>query len=335
MYNEPFLLRPAYKDYLWGGDRLKKEFNKKTDIKPLAESWECSVHPDGESVISGGRFDKRTLKSVLDDNPDYMGTHPDKDFGFPILIKLIDAKEDLSLQVHPNDEYAYTHENKEHGKAEMWYVLDAKKDARLIYGFNHDTSEKCLRDALKKGIIERYLNKVEVQKDDVFFVKPGTVHAIGAGTLIAEIQESSNVTYRLYDYDRIDKNGNKRELHIDKAMEVTDFHEAGDPRPPLRLLKYKRGYASEMIARCQYFEVLRIILNTIEYDDICVPFKADELSFRVLLCIDGAGHIEYNSESNRDKEEKIRYKKGDCIFVPADSVLLKIYGKAEFLDVRC
>ena len=334
MKNKPFLLRPAFKDYIWGGERLKNEFNKDTDKTPLAESWECSIHPDGESVITGGEFDQRTLKTVLEENPNYLGSHPDKSFGFPLLIKLIDAKEDLSIQVHPDDAYAFENENGEHGKTEMWYVLDAKKDAKLVYGFSHDTNAEDVKKAIEKGTIERHLNKVRAKKDDVFFVSPGTVHAIGSGLLIAEIQESSNVTYRLYDYNRTDKNGNKRELHVDRAMDIVNFKKSQDPSQPLRVLKYKRGFAAEFLARCRYFEVFRMLINTTEYEDLSVPFKSDELSFRVLLCLEGSGEITFASKIEDKSLERIQYKKGDCIFVPADSLELNIYGKAEFLDVR-
>ena len=338
------LLRPAYKDYLWGGDRLKKEYNKETDIFPLAESWECSVHPAGESVITNGVLAGKTLASVLEENPDFTGTHPDSSFGFPILIKFIDANSKLSVQVHPDDEYAYAKENGEHGKTEMWYVLDSAPGSELIYGFSHDTNANKVRESIEKGNIEKYLNKVKVQKDDVFFVTPGTVHAIGSGILVAEIQESSNLTYRLYDYDRKDSKGNKRELHIDKALEVTSFKKSLAPRQPLRVLRYKNGYASEFLCRCKYFEVHRILINTTESDESKVFFEADELSFRVLLCVEGSGCIKGSSSINESSSIKdsssmesdfqaFDYRKGDCIFIPA-STALSLSGKATFLDVR-
>lgn len=326
MNPKPFLLRPAYKDYLWGGERLKTEYNKNTDVSPVAESWECSIHPDGLSVVASGEYAGETLKDVLDKNPAFLGSHPDAGFGFPLLIKFLDAKEALSLQVHPDDEYAKKREEGEHGKSEMWYVLDAEADSYLVYGFSHDLSREELERAIENETVDRHLNKIPVQKDDVFFVSPGTVHAIGDGVLIAEIQESSNVTYRLCDYGRTDKKGNKRELHIDKALEVVDYSKSQLPRQPLRVLKYKRGVASEFLARCRYFEVFRMLINTDE-DIPFVEFASDELSFRVLLCIDGEGSMHYDSE-------RLDFKKGDCVFVPADSIKINISGKATFLDVR-
>jgi len=317
----PFLLTPAYKDYLWGGDRLKSEYNKDTGISPLAESWECSVHKDGESIVASGVFEGKTLKEVLQEHPEFIGTHPDKELGFPLLIKLIDAKEDLSIQVHPDDEYAREHENGEYGKYEMWYVLEAEKDARIIYGFSHDCTKEQVRKAVENGTISRHLQRVKVRKGDIFFVPPGTVHAIGKGIVIAEIQESSDLTYRLYDYNRIDKNGNKRQLHIDKALDVLNLNKFIEPKRPLRLLKYKNECANEFISRCKYFEVHRCLVNS-EY-----KFSADEFSFRVLLCMDGQGKMSY------EKKEFI-ISKGDCIFVPANSCDITLSGSLECLDVR-
>ena len=221
--NRPFLLKPQGKDYLWGGSRLKEDYHKNMNLTPLAETWECSVHPDGPSEIVSGVHKGRLLKSVLDEYPDYLGTHPDRRFGLPILVKLIDAKEKLSVQVHPDDAYAAKHENGSLGKTEMWSVLDAEEDAELTFGFVRDMDRETLLHALDTDSLEKYLQRVKISKDDVFYVKAGTVHGIGAGAVIAEIQENSNLTYRLYDYNRIDKDGNARELHIQKALDVADL----------------------------------------------------------------------------------------------------------------
>ena len=190
---------------------------------------------------------------MLDSNPEYLGTKHNE---LPILIKFIDADKDLSVQVHPDDEYAK--KENDNGKTEMWYVLDATKDAKLVYGFNKDCSQDEVREAIKDGSLIDKLQIVDVKKNDVFFIEPGTVHAIGAGSLIAEIQESSNLTYRLYDYDRVDKQGKKRDLHIDKALEVANLNSSSKPRQPMRVLKYENGVARELLARCRYFEVYRI-----------------------------------------------------------------------------
>ena len=329
---KPFLLRPAAKDYLWGGNRLNDEFDKNIDMSPLAETWECSTHPDGLSVVASGKYKGITLAEVLNNHPEYVGAHPLENsisgrVELPILIKFIDANKDLSVQVHPNDEYAYKHENGQRGKTEMWYVLDAKKDSTLVYGLQFDMSKEEVTKRIEDGVLESYLQKVPVEKDDVFFIEAGTIHAIGAGILIAEIQENSNLTYRLYDYNRVDKDGKKRELHIDKGLEVANLNAGVRPRQSMRVLKYKKGCATELLGRCKYFEVYRMLLNT-ERTREYVRYQADDNSFRVLLCTTGCGTVML------EDGEAINFFKGDCIFIPADSVDMKLHGKAQLLDIR-
>lgn len=324
---KPFLLKPAGKDYLWGGCRLNDDFSKDIDMNPLAETWECSTHPDGPSLISTGIHSGKTLREVLKKHPEYLGSHPRTKDELPILIKFIDAKKDLSVQVHPSDEYAQKYENGQLGKTEMWYVLDASKDAKLIYGLHHDADKESIRKSIEEGTVEKYLQKVPVKKDDLFYIEAGTIHAIGAGALIAEIQENSNLTYRLYDYDRVDKNGKKRELHVDKALDAANLKALSEPRQPLRVLKYSRGCAFELLCRCKYFEVHRMIVNT-ERCRQMVEYQADSTSFRVLLCTNGCGAI-YS-----DDDETLCFFRGDCIFIPANSAKIKIHGNAQFLDVR-
>lgn len=323
--NKPFLLRPSGKDYLWGGRRLNDEFVKNIDMTPLAETWECSTHPDGSSYVVGGIFDGMSLTDVLKQHPEFLGSHPETNGELPILIKFIDAKQDLSVQVHPDDEYAREHENGQRGKTEMWYVLDAGRDAKLVYGLNHDMDAQVLREAISDGTIEKHLQKVPVQKDDLFFIEAGTIHAIGAGALVAEIQENSNLTYRLYDYDRVDKNGKKRELHVEKALDVANLKSSAEPKQPIRVLKYRQGVAMELLCRCRYFEVYRMLVNTERRQEVF--YQSDDLSFRVLLCVDGCGMLSFAGEL-------IKVYKGDCIFVPANSVEISIHGKLQFLDVR-
>ena len=325
MKHKPFLLRPSGKDYLWGGNRLNEEFAKNMDESPLAETWECSTHPDGPSFVATGEHEGKTLSEVLKSHPEYLGEHASAMGEFPILIKLIDAKQDLSVQVHPSDDYAREHEHGQLGKTEMWYVLDAAKDARLVYGLTHDCTRETIKSAVQNGTVGKYLQKIPVKKDDLFFIEAGTIHAIGAGTLIAEIQESSNLTYRLYDYDRVGKDGKKRELHIDKALRAANLNSSAEPKQPLRVLKYRQGVASELLCRCKYFEVYRMIVNTERRQQ--VTYRADALSFRVLLCVNGCGIIRFGGD-------EIVFYKGDCIFVPADSAPMKIHGQAQFLDVR-
>ena len=318
--NTPFLLSPFGKDYIWGGERLKKDFNKQIDITPLAESWECSTHKDGLSMIISGEFAGKSLKEVLELHPEFLGTHPSYGNELPILVKFIDAKQDLSIQVHPDDEYALKNE-KSLGKMEMWYVVDANEDASLIYGFHHDMNKQKVLDVLNNGTIENYVQKVKVNKDDVFFIEPGTIHAIGKGCLIAEIQQSSNITYRLYDYNR------SRKLHIDKALDVLKYQNSKTPRQPLRTLHFKQGYATELLGRCKYFQVERMLLNTKRYRNLATIFTLSN-SFNVYLCIDGCGLMKWDDGT-------LRFQKGDCIFVPANSKEIRLDGKATFLRVGC
>ena len=323
--NMPLLLRPSGKDYLWGGSRLNDEFEKEMNLSPVSETWECSTHPDGPSYVSGGKFDGMKLAEVLQMHPEYLGERHKGKKDLPILIKFIDAKKDLSVQVHPSDEYARKHENGQLGKTEMWYVLDAGKTAKLMYGLKRDSSKAEIQKAVANGTVMNYLQQIPVQKNDLFFIEAGTIHAIGAGTLVAEIQENSNLTYRLYDYDRTGKDGRKRELHIDKALEVAKLKSSTEPRQPLRVLKYRQGVASELLTRCKYFEVYRMLVNTERRQK--VHYRADEIAFRVLLCVNGCGIISC-------EDGKIEFYKGDCIFIPADSEILTISGQAQFLDVR-
>jgi mannose-6-phosphate isomerase len=332
--HKPFLLLPAAKDYLWGGNRLNDDFNKNIDLSPLAETWECSTHPDGQSISADTR---RPLGDILKEHPEYLGTHPLAiTYGeptLPILVKLIDAKSDLSVQVHPDDEYARIHENSL-GKSEMWYVLDAKPDTTLVYGFNRDVTKDQVKSALEDNTITKLLNYVPVHKNDMFFIEAGTVHAIGAGALVAEIQESSNITYRFYDYNRTDKNDCKRPLHIDKALEVSDLSSTTAPRQPMRVLKYSNGCAKELLARCKYFQVERMLLNT---EGRKMPsFTTGENSFHVLLVTQGCGVISgENSGADSDDKFFLNFFKGDCIFVPAGSMTLNLHGKAQLLDISC
>lgn len=325
MKSKPFLLKPSGKDYLWGGNRLNEEFAKDMEETPLAETWECSTHPDGPSFVSSGEYEGKTLSEVLKCHPEFLGEHASVMGEFPILIKLIDAKQDLSVQVHPSDHYARENENGQLGKTEMWYVLDAAKDARLVYGLTHNCSREDIRSAVKIGTVGKYLQKIPVKKDDLFFIESGTIHAIGAGTLIAEIQENSNLTYRLYDYERTDKHGKKRELQLEKALDVANLTGSAEPRQPLRVLRYRQGVASELLCRCRYFEVHRMLVNTERRQH--VHYRADEVSFRVLLCINGCGTIGFDNET-------LNIYKGDCMFIPADSEVLSIHGQLQFLDVR-
>ena len=320
-----FLLRPSGKDYIWGGTRLRDEFHKDLPQHPLAESWECSTHPDGPSYVASGEWAGESLTEVLKAHPELLGTSPSvTDLeGLPVLIKFIDAKNDLSVQVHPDDEYAHRMENGQAGKTEMWYVVDAEPGAKLVYGLNRAASKEELLQSLENNTLEKYMNWVPVHKNDVFFIPSGTIHAIGRGVLIAEIQQNSNLTYRLYDYGRLGKDGRPRQLHVEKALAVADLSGSQDVRQQLRLLRYRPGFAQESLSRCRYFAVDRCLLNA---DGIAMPPLPE--SFRVLLCLDGAGQVQ-------EAGERLSFQKGDTLFIPATTPELTLSGRAEFLLVRC
>lgn len=330
---EPMLLKPVGKDYLWGGSRLRDEYNKDCPQIPLAETWECSVHPDGPSIISNGIYKGKTLNQVLREHSDYLGTKLTGGLQIgenllmtgelPILVKFIDAEQDLSIQVHPDDWYAKVHEN-QNGKTEMWHVLDAKPGSYLICGFEHDMTPDILKTAAETGTLDKHLKKVSIHKGDVFYIPAGTIHAIGAGALVAEIQESSNVTYRVYDYNRIDKNGQKRPLHLEKAIEVLNMKAGADIRQKPRKVDYYYGCAREVLCRCKYFETERIVVN------LGFSFSVMQTSFQVLLCVSGDGGI-----TSEGKRKPLRFKKGDCIFLPAGLGRCHVLGNCEMLKIRC
>lgn len=304
-------LAPCYKDYLWGGRRLIDEYGKKFDGDVLAESWELACHKDGNSIILNDEYKGMTLAQYIEKKgKGILGKNCEGVEEFPILIKLIDAKDHLSIQVHPDDEYARKVES-QYGKTEVWYVLDCKPNSYLYYGFNKDISKKEVRDRIENDTILEVLNKVEVKKGDVLFIKPGTIHAIGKDILVAEIQQNSNVTYRVYDYARVGKDGKKRELHIDKAVEVLDYS----------AVDKKLNTMTEQV-RCKYFTVdyLQVDANT----NTVFTGKTEEDSFASILVLNGSGTI-------RSNDEEFEFKKGDSFFVEANSGTYVISGDGEML----
>ena len=308
---DPVKLSPAFKDYLWGGERLKSEFNKKCDLTPLAESWELSAHKDGQSVVSSGEYCGLSLTEYIDaiGRPS-LGKNSEKYDYFPLLIKLIDAKGDLSVQVHPSDEYALEREG-EYGKTEMWYILDCDEGACLYYGFSEDVSREEYADAIREGRLCEILNRVSVKRGDVFFIPAGTVHAIGAGILICEIQQNSNTTYRVFDYNRRDKDGNLRPLHIEKALEVSCLERS--PELP------EIGEGDDvLLAECGYFSVRRLRVGG-EGELAC-----DESSFSSLVVTEGSGKICYDGG-------EIELCKGDSVFIPAQDKKYALFGNFEFI----
>ncbi len=301
-------LKAPCKDYIWGGTRLREEYGKVSNADKIAESWELSCHKDGESVIDGGEYSGRTLSEYLDENKQALGSACGKFEYFPILIKLIDAKDNLSVQVHPNNEYAMCVEG-EYGKTEMWYIVDCNEGAQLIYGFKDKVSKEEFARRIQDNTLLEITNNVPVHKGDVFFIESGTLHAIGSGILIAEIQQNSNTTYRVYDYGRVGADGKPRQLHIDKAVEVTV------PEPPKYDTKPKGspvkidGGICTLLASCEYFNVNKYEING------SAALTASESSFNSVLILDGSGEI-----------DGLSAKKGDSFFVPAGYGEYKLSG---------
>ena len=306
-----FKMIPSFKDYLWGGHRLVEEYHKEYSGSILAESWELSCHPDGPSTIANGAYAGKALAQYIEQEGfQVLGTHCSRFKEFPLLIKFIDARDNLSIQVHPDNAYALRTEG-QYGKTEMWYVMDCAEGAYLYYGFAQSISKDEFEERIEKDTLLEVLNKVPVQKGDVLFIEAGTIHAIGKNILIAEIQQNSNVTYRVYDYGRIGKDGKKRELHIDKALEVTN-------RIPIKRSKTFTPH----IADCDYFTVDKLYLDG-DIIETASGYIGNE-SFASILFLDGKGTI-------RCQSDQLSFQKGDSFFLPAGSGKYEITGNCEAL----
>ena len=300
-----YQLIPACKDYIWVGQRLKTDFGIQSGLNPLSEAWVLSCHPDGPSVLADGPDKGMTLRAWLDKaGKEALGTACEAFEDFPMLIKLIDAKKDLSIQVHPSDAYALEHEG-QYGKTEMWVVLDAEPGASLYYGFDREVSLEEFSSRVSDGTLTEVLRKVPVKPGDVFFIPSGTLHAIGAGLVIAEIQQNSNVTYRVFDYGRLGADGKPRPLHVEKALAVTD-------RRPAPALDF-----GDHLGDCRYFTT----------DGHQGDFRGDcdGTSFHALLFTDGQGSLTCGGETRE-------VKKGQCWFLPAGSGEYQVTGDLRTLD---
>lgn len=304
----PIKLKPATKDYIWGGNKLKEKYGICAESEKTAEAWVLSCHKDGQCVAQNGEFAGLTLDEIINKcGKEILGTDCEKFEFFPMLIKLIDACGNLSVQVHPSDEYALSHEG-QYGKTEMWYVLDCEEGAALYYGFNKNISREEFKTRIENNTLLEVLNRVTVRKGDCFFIKSGTIHAIGEGIVIAEIQQNSNLTYRVYDYGRVGADGKPRELHIEKALEVTNLEK---PDVPYGQPK------SELLAKCEYFTTDILNVNGEK------TFEVDEKSFAALLVTEGTAQI-----------CDMQIKAGECLFIPANFGCLTVKGNAQIIRSR-
>ncbi|WP_299103262.1 type I phosphomannose isomerase catalytic subunit [uncultured Winogradskyella sp.] len=311
----PLKFQPILKDKIWGGEKLHKHFNKDSNSKSLGESWEISTVPDDVSIVVNGSLKGQSLQDLVNEyTSGLLGNKNWDRFGtdFPLLIKFIDAKEDLSIQLHPDDDLASLRHNS-FGKTEMWYVMQAETDANLIVGFNRDMDKETYLEHLKNKTLTKILNFDKVSEGDTYFIEAGRVHAIGAGVLLAEIQQTSDVTYRVYDWDRVDKDGNERDLHNDLAIDAFKFELKND---------YKIDYSldkntSNKMVQCPFFTTNILELNT----EVIKQNTLD--SFIIYMCVDG--EVEIITE---DYKEIIT--KGESLLMPAEITDFKLkadYGK--------
>ncbi len=313
----PIQFYPILKDRIWGGTKLETILNKPITSKTTGESWEISTVPKDVSVVANGKYQGKSLNEIIAHFPnEILGTNIHKKFGFefPLLFKYLDAKQDLSIQVHPNDELAKARHNS-FGKTEMWYIMQADENARIIVGFNENSSKEIYLKNLENKTILNILDSKKVYQGDVFFIETGTIHAIGAGLVVAEIQQTSDITYRIYDFDRKDAKGNERELHTDLALEAINYNKVETQK------KYSKTInQSNETVNCPYFTT-----NFIPLDGKTSIHKTSKF-FTVYMCVDGDFEILYNNE-------EFRYKKGDTILIPAQMNHFELSGKASLLEI--
>lgn len=314
-------LEPVLKDYLWGGTKLKTDFGFKSNLEKVAEGWMLSCHKDGTNKVVNGVYAGKSLsEAIAEMGSAALGTNGQKFDFFPILIKLIDARDNLSVQVHPNNDYALRVEG-EYGKTECWYIVDCEEGAELIYGFKKEISSEELRQRIADNTLLEVVNRVKVKKGELYFIEAGTLHAIGAGILLAEIQQNSNTTYRVYDYNRVGADGKTRPLHVDKAIAVTNcVPPKGTPEPEGVPVAFS-GYTTQRLTTCDLFTV-----NALEIESEAV-LTADEASFVSVLVLAGEGSITCMGET-------LPLIKGDSIFIPANSGEIKIEGRLSVVETR-
>lgn len=313
----PLQFVPILKERIWGGEKLQTVLNKSIESTTTGESWELSTVEGDVSVVANGVLKGTSLIQLIDEAPnEILGTAVYEQFGkqFPLLFKYLDAREDLSIQVHPNDALAKERHNS-FGKTEMWYIMQADEDARIIVGFKEKSNAEEYVANLKNKSLLSILDDVKVKSGDVFFLETGTVHAIGAGLVVAEIQQTSDITYRIYDFDRVDAQGNGRELHIDLALDAINYDKVDTYKTYSKEIN-----KSNSVVNCPYFTT-----NFIPLDGEIKVNKNGE-TFTVYMCVEGSFELDYN-------DEKFNYKKGDTVLIPATMSGFVLGGKASLLEI--
>ena len=314
MYKEPIFLTPVFKERIWGGQKLKEEFDYDLPYEKTGEAWVISAHENGPSVVKNGPLSGKTLKELWEQYGELFNKDGNDVGEYPLLVKIIDANADLSVQVHPDDEFAQEVEHSSYGKTECWYVLDSKKDANIVLG-HHAKNKEELETMIKQEKWDDLLQKKKVSPGDFYYVPSGTIHAIGEGIMILEIQQSSDITYRVYDYDRTDDQGNKRELHLKRAKKVTTTpHQSTDYE---RKKVKEQGLVSEALVKEDYFSVYHWVLD----GEVSQEVTADFLQVSVTK---GEATIQVENQS-------FPIEKGDHFIIPHTVQKFGLLGNAEFV----
>lgn len=304
----PIFLKPVFQERIWGGNRLKKQFHYPIPSEKTGECWAISAHPHGQSIVKKGPYQGKTLQELWENHQELFGNRQEKTF--PLLTKLIDASKDLSVQVHPDEEYAHYHEHGEHGKTECWYIVDCKEDAEIILGHKAKSKDE-LKAMIKENRWDDLLQRIPVKPGDFFYIPSGTIHALGAGILVLETQQSSDVTYRLYDYNRTDQNGQKRELHLEKALDVIQVPHQLEPVEP-RIIQQKNAVFTTFL-QCEWFTVEKWEIN----GTVLIPPTEN---FLLVSVICGQGQIRINQQTDP-------LQKGDHFILPCRMEEFELSGK--------
>ena len=313
----PLQFEPILKERIWGGTKLKTFLDKPINSEITGESWEISTVENDVSIVANGEYKGKSLNEMIENFPkEILGTlvHEKFGFDFPLLFKYLDARQDLSIQVHPNDELAKKRHNS-FGKTEMWYIMQADEDARIIVGFNENSSKESYIENLENKTLLSILDSKKVRQGDVFFLETGTIHAIGAGMVVAEIQQTSDITYRIYDFERKDANGKERELHTDLALDAINYNKVDTQK-----FYSKNINESNETVNCPYFTT-----NFIPLDGQINIQKVDN-SFTVYMCVDGNFDLIHNKVT-------FQYSKGDTILIPASLKDFELSGNASLLEI--
>lgn len=287
----PLKFHPIYKERIWGGTALAQRYGRQLPSDHVGESWDVACHPNGTSIISNGPWMGKPLDQIVwHYGRQLLGTSlRDEDVRkFPLLMKILDASDKLSVQVHPDDDYAAENENGELGKAELWYIMHAEPGSSIVYGLEPGVTKEALAAGLREGVLDGLLRSVEVHHGDVFYIPTGLVHALGAGVLVAEIQQNSDSTYRVFDHNRVDDAGKPRELHVEKALDVIDFAPKGC-RGPVKgaVTEEKELLTRRLVAANKHFAVELVSLRPSESDDCGCQEVASGSKFSILTCTGG------------------------------------------------